>query len=142
MLDKCISIISRWPFPEEAPETLAIHEHGCVCTAILLLVFFLFFFLQSRITNAKTNSVLCGLSIYNLISEVKATTEEFKINMWRKMCHVLSVKIVYVVRLRHSEHRETPKIGFLPTKRKKKKKIGVESIPKLLIWSNCVYSKK
>lgn len=59
----------------ETPETLAIHEKWVHLHFYLLLV------LQSQVTNAKTNSVFCCLSIYNLISEVEKQTEEFEINM-------------------------------------------------------------
>lgn len=65
----------------------------------------------------------------------KQNTEEFEINMWRKMCHVLSAKIVYVVRLHHSEHRVTPKNVILPTLGKSTEKRKIYS--QWLVCSMC-----
>lgn len=103
------------------PETLAIHENGCVCTAIYCW----FYNRESLMPKLILFSAVWVFTIW-LVRSKKKTTEEFEINMWRKMCHVLSAKIVYVVRLHHSEHRVTPKMWFCPlleSPQKKEKEI-------------------
>lgn len=116
------------------PETLAIHGNGCVCTAIYCW----FYNRESLMPKLIVFSAVWVFTIW-LVRSKKKQKQKIEINMRTKMCHVLSAKIVYVVRLHHYEHRVTPKIWFCPLleSQKKRKREKKKNSSKLLVCSMC-----